>query len=108
MRRLSWLRNAGGTRRRPVRRLVGGGRPVTVAAARARHAGSDGTPRVRQVIEVDSLPGVGGAAGWWRVKAPGPSASPASEQTHDDESALPFWALMTFTFVLLIAPQAFI
>jgi O-antigen ligase len=60
------------------------------------------------MIKVDSLPRADGAAGWWRVKAPGPSASRASEPTHDDESALPFWALMTFTFVLLIAPQAFI
>jgi hypothetical protein len=59
------------------------------------------------MIDVDSLPAVGGAAGWWRVKTLRSSSSRASEPAHA-EGALPFWALMTFTFVLLIAPQEFI
>jgi O-antigen ligase len=52
--------------------------------------------------------GVAQATEWWRVAEPGPPASHTSARPHDDDSALPFRALLTFTFVLLIAPQAFI
>jgi O-antigen ligase len=62
----------------------------------------------RGMSVTDSLQYAGGAAEWWRVEEPGPSASPGTAAQPDDDSALPFWALMTFTFVLLIAPQSFI
>jgi putative inorganic carbon (HCO3(-)) transporter len=52
--------------------------------------------------------GVGQATEWWRVAEPGPPPSRTIARQHDDESPLPFWALLTFTFVLLIAPQTFI
>jgi len=54
-----------------------------------------------------------GRAEWWRPDFyPGAAALPraedASGQPEVAGSRVPFWALMTFTFVLLLAPQAFV
>jgi hypothetical protein len=61
---------------------------------------------------INRQPGRSGPpAHWWRPagtgRETGLETSPVPEITHRD-SAVPFWALMTFTFILFISPQSYI
>ena len=42
---------------------------------------------------------------WWRRTAPGAAASAPAGAEAERSSAVPFWALMAFTYVMLLAPQ---
>src|SRR2546425_6600583 len=48
---------------------------------------------------------------WWRpdveVVHGDWGAAPTAAEPHVSDSAIPFWALMTFTFILLFAPQSY-
>ena len=50
-------------------------------------------------------------AEWWRpdvaVDRGDRGEAPAAADLHISDSAIPFWALMTFTFILLFAPQSY-
>jgi hypothetical protein len=46
---------------------------------------------------------------WWRPARGGPGAPvPAALEVAHTDSALPFWGLLAFSFILLVAPQNFI
>lgn len=47
-------------------------------------------------------------ADWWRADPGFDAAIPAAADSRPHGSAVPFGALMTFTFILLLAPQTFI
>src|SRR5215470_13642227 len=42
---------------------------------------------------------------WWRREPP--AGAMAAKQSRKSAAALPFWALMAFTFVMLLAPQSY-
>jgi O-antigen ligase len=45
---------------------------------------------------------------WWRADSRVESEVPAATHSRPPGSAVPFWGLMSFTFILLLAPQTFI
>jgi probable O-glycosylation ligase (exosortase A-associated) len=50
----------------------------------------------------------GGTAEWWRPEAAHGGTAVTAEPRELDQNETPFWALMAFTFILLIAPQNFL
>src|SRR5437773_1307945 len=94
--------------------LLGDGIPSTASRCLASGPTASRTrplPLLGQAPRRDEMNQVAAEA-WWAperaVPDPGEVRAPAAEAPLRAPGAVPFWAVMTFTFILVISPQSFV